>query len=120
MMAVWWVALGGALGSASRYAISMLMPVGTGFPWATLFINTAACFVLGWSVGRAAGSPWRKYGLEIGFCGGFSTFSTFSKEVFALMQQQHWGGAVLYVLASNVLGLAAFAGGWWLGRGGGA
>lgn len=110
-----WVMLGGALGSACRYGLSLLFPAGNAvFPFVTLSINLVACFVLGFLVGWAGkqgSAPEMRQALEVGFCGGFSTFSTFSKETMGLVDQGLWGCALAYILASNLGGLVAFYGG---------
>lgn len=109
------VALGGALGSVARYVLGALFPRGpSGFPWATLFINVLGSFLLGLVLRYFAQSdvhPALRTGLTIGFCGGFTTFSTFSLETVRLMQTGQLTRATMYVVASVLLSvLATFAG----------
>ncbi|MDX1907651.1 MAG: fluoride efflux transporter CrcB [Bacteroidia bacterium] len=100
-----WVATGGAAGSMIRYLIARLIPVPPqGFPVATLIANVVSCVVAGlvwvW-LARRTGVPDAVRLLVItGFCGGLSTFSTFSLETSRLMLQGQWGLAAGYVAAS--------------------
>lgn len=110
------VGLGGAAGSAARYLLGMLQPRAVGsFPWATFGINVAGSFLLGVLVRVALASPaftpeWRAL-LTVGFCGGFTTFSTYSYETAVLLESGHYGKAATYALASVAAALAAtFAG----------
>lgn len=105
------VALGGAIGSVSRYLLGRL-PVKTGdFPVITLGINVIGAFCIGLivtAVGKHSGwDPRLVLFLKVGFCGGFTTFSTFSLETVQLLQNGKTAQAVLYVAASVVLGIAA-------------
>jgi len=110
-----WVFLGGGLGSVLRYGISMgALKIGlnTGFPWATLLANGLACAFVGWlihALGFSTGSSKHAL-LVIGFCGGLSTFSTFSVETVALVQQGRWDWAAAYVLLSLMMCLGLL--GW--------
>ncbi|GAB4407414.1 MAG: fluoride efflux transporter CrcB [Bacteroidia bacterium] len=99
-----WLAIfiGGGTGSLLRYAISRALPTAEGaFPLATLLANIGSCLVLGlaWQyLGRHAGVPDAVRLLVLtGFCGGFSTFSTFSFETLRLVQGGHTGMALIYV-----------------------
>jgi len=111
------VFVGGGLGSLCRYGLSLLVPnSGTAFPMATLMANICACFVLGYLTDyllRDTLSDHWKLLLGTGFCGGFSTFSTFSKETLELSQGGVTMWAVVYLILSLVLGvLAVFFGIW--------
>lgn len=119
-MSFFWIFIGGGLGSLCRYGISRALPyTSTGFPWATFWTNLLACLVLGlmlgWlnkqSVDNEFSANVKNLAL-IGFCGGFSTFSTFSNETLQLIKHQQWGIAVLYVGLSLVLGILLVFLGW--------
>lgn len=111
------VAIGGAVGALLRWRAAVAIP-STHFPWATFVTNLAGCFLLGivLVVGEAVGRPhhrhhrrrwarlWRPF-LATGVLGGFTTFSTFAVEADALGVAQ----GLLYVGASVVLGLVAYA-----------
>jgi len=113
-MAWLWVFVGGGLGSTARYGLAQLLPPTSlaegNFPWATLLANLLACLVLGIGLGLA-GKEVLSRSFQIflltGFCGGFSTFSTFSAELLVLGEEGYPGVALLYLLASLVLGVLA-------------
>ena len=118
-MAVLLVAVGGAVGSVLRYWVGLLVAgwLGTAFPWGTLLINIGGSFVIGW---MASATPPETAGLRllvmVGFCGGFTTFSSFSLQTLELMQRGDWIGAWGNVLGSVLLCLGAVTAGWALGR----
>jgi CrcB protein len=111
-----WLAvfIGGGLGSLTRFALSRLFlrwDLGA-FPWATLVANIAATALLAWLVMRwqvnlPGREQWRAL-LAVGFCGGFSTLSTFSHENFMLLRDGLVGHAVINILASVGAGLLLF------------
>jgi CrcB protein len=114
------VAAGGAAGSVLRYALGLAFTRGapTGFPWATLLINVTGAFLLGFLFRAMAGpqhSNALRAALTAGFCGGYTTFSTFSYETLLLVEQGSWTRAATYTLASVALALAAVAAGASLG-----
>jgi len=119
--AVLLVFLGGGLGSVARYAIGKW--VGTFysqlFPLGTLVANVLACLVLGFIIGladtRQLLSPNAKILWTIGFCGGFSTFSTFSNETLTLFQGGYTLSGLIYIGLSLVLCISAAMGGIYLG-----
>lgn len=98
------VFLGGGLGSLARFGISEIVKNNfkSSFPIATLCSNILSCLILALMVGlysgKADASPAMKTLLVVGFCGGFSTFSTFSYETVELMRS----GNVIYAIA-NIL-----------------
>ena len=105
------VFLGGGLGSVFRYMISYFTTTeGTSFPVATLIANILASFILGILLGIQLKNNLQDHHallLMTGFCGGFSTFSTFSSESLRLFQNQEIGMAIVYIAASIILGLLA-------------
>src|SRR5688572_6711816 len=104
------VALGGALGSALRYGISVLMKNWhTGvFPWHTFAVNLSGCFIAGlllaWFTDHSYPEATRLF-LMIGVLGGFTTFSGFGLEVFNMMKENHFTQVILYLAGSNILGI---------------
>jgi CrcB protein len=112
------VALGGAAGSVLRYWMGLaLLGASRAVPANTLVINVAGAFVLGLilAVVPATHTPTRLL-LATGFCGGFTTFSTFSAEVVALAERGQPTRAAGYAVGSVVLGVIAVLGGTLLGR----
>lgn len=100
--------IGGGLGSLVRFQISKAFAsVSTGFPYGTLLANILACLVLGlgWKYFEQHTNfpPAYKLGILVGFCGGFSTFSTFSLETLRMLQNHQILSAALYVILSIVL-----------------
>lgn len=109
---VLWVALGGAIGSSLRYIFSMLLQEqsSSGFPYGTLTVNLIGCFLIGILVGFSIHKPGfisenAKFFLATGLCGGFTTFSAFSAETFALLDKGDLLTAGIYVGVSIVAGL---------------
>ena len=99
------VFVGGGAGSVSRYTLGLLLqPLSPRFPLATLAANALACLVLGFVIGlQLKGHPgeYRRLLMATGFCGGFSTFSTFTAETWNLFQ----AGAALTAVANIALSL---------------
>lgn len=115
-MILLYLALGGALGTVARYGAGSFVSswTGTSFPWATFAINVVGSFLLGVIVAladRAIISPELRTFLAVGFCGAFTTFSTFSLEALALIQGGQTGRAAIYLTASVLTGLFAAAAG---------
>lgn len=113
---------GGGLGSVVRYLLGRWINqlAGVTFPYGTLTVNVIACIVLGAVVGlvdqRNALSQTSRIFWTIGFCGGFSTFSTFSLETVNLFNNSQGYLAIAYVLASVVLCIGAILLGMWISR----
>jgi CrcB protein len=115
------IALGGAIGSVSRYALGSAVQRMThhNFPLGTLIVNVSGCLLIGvlakFFMGSQTELPLRAT-LMIGFCGGFTTFSSFTLETLALAQTGAWARAALYVAMSMVICLAATAAGFAIGK----
>ncbi len=104
MYPVLYVFFGGGLGSVCRYAIGKVVIQKEGlFPFATFAANVLSCLVLGYLIFVASKkglSPNGSLLLMTGFCGGFSTFSTFTAESYKLILSGEWTTAFLYVACS--------------------
>jgi CrcB protein len=114
MRVIWYVALGGAVGSVLRYVVGIAVQDRTGldFPLGTLAVNVSGCLLLGFVIHYAlatpAITPEVRALLTTGLCGGYTTFSTFSYETVALIQDGDWRRATLYVglsVAGSILGV---------------
>ena len=116
-----WVALGGAAGAVSRFAVAQWTGARWGgtFPWGTLAVNLTGSLAIGLVMtlllARGADPTYRLL-LVTGFLGGYTTFSAFSFETLALLEARRWDAAALYVGGSVALGLLATALGLGLGR----
>lgn len=118
-----WVALsvGGIAGTLSRYAVAAWIPglAGAGFPYGTLVINLSACFLIGLlnslAQTRALLGPEARLLLMTGFCGAYSTFSTWILESSALLADGELLRASANLFGSVALGFALFQAGVWLG-----
>jgi CrcB protein len=118
-----WIAIGAIVGASARYFLTGLFVrnLSSAFPYSTLLINVTGSLVLGfflaYSTDRVLLDPrWRLF-IAIGFCGSYTTFSSYAFESFALMEQSQWLLASVNVLASNVLCLAGVLAGAALARG---
>jgi CrcB protein len=117
-----YVALGSAIGGVARYLLGGLAQrmFETSFPIGTLFINISGSFLLGaivrYALETPTVSPDLRAFLTIGLCGGYTTFSTFSYETVALLEDGEWTRAGIYVVASVVLALAGTLVGFALAR----
>ena len=111
MMTFVYVFIGGGLGSLARFGLSKLFSQSSlyNFPLGTFISNIVACIILAIIVlmvnQKSISSEWLQPLLIIGFCGGFSTFSTFSNETVILMHQGSWGVALANILMSVGVGL---------------
>jgi CrcB protein len=113
-----YIALGGLIGTVSRYALQGWVQTRLGattFPIGTLAINLVGSFLLGgivrYATGAAVVSPEVRGGLTIGFCGAFTTMSTFSYEALTLLRGGDYWYAGLYMSGTIVGCLAAVAAG---------
>jgi len=111
------VLLGGGIGSVIRYLISYFFNKyqTTFFPWPTFIANSLGCFLIGLffahTLKNNVQSETLKLLLITGFCGGFTTFSTFSLENLQLIQNQNYTLAITYTISSLLIGtIAVFLG----------
>ena len=112
MTSILYVALGSALGGVCRYLVSLALNAPKGFPWGTFAVNVAGALAIGllsgWLAKGDHAAAIRLFAV-VGFCGGFTTFSTFSNEAFRMLESAQWAQAAAYVGGSVLAGLAAVA-----------
>lgn len=100
------IVAGGALGAVCREYLSLTFP--SDFPWAILFINVLGSFLIVFALELGEYLHTHYIGFHaVGYCGGFTTFSTFSLQTLELTQQGEYGAAALYVVLSITLCLVA-------------
>ena len=116
------ISLGAIVGANARYwmgrsALRLLGPV---FPYGTLAINVLGSFIVGWFMvwtsERVLADPRWRLLIVIGFCGGFTTFSSFAFETMAYSEQGQWLLMATNIVANNILCLAAALAGMALAR----
>ena len=115
------VGLGSGLGGMCRYLVSqLLVTTQNGFPWGTFTVNIVGSLLIGLLWGLSSRlpslSPVLTLLFMVGFCGGFTTFSTFSREGLTLLQTQNYTLFLLYTLGSVVLGILAVMVGYFWGK----
>jgi CrcB protein len=114
---VLWISLGAIVGANLRYFVAQQVAKWTspGFPWGTMAINISGSFILGlflvWTTERVIADPRWRLLIAVGFCGGYTTFSSYAYETFVLIEQRQWGAALWNIAGSNLLSLAAVLGG---------
>ncbi len=119
MMQLVAIFIGGGLGSLARFGVGKLVSSSAfgNFPIGTLSANLLSCIVLGLALGlysdKILADPWLRAFVVIGFCGGFSTFSTFSLETQQLLRDGHTMIALLNIAISVVFCVALLM---WLTR----
>ena len=119
-----WICLisGGVVGTLARYIFSGMIyeRLGSGFPYGTLVVNVSGCFLVGFLdtlfEEKFLLSPNVRLLLLAGFCGAYTTFSTFMLETANLLKDGENVRAFLNVAASVVVGFAVFRFGVWLGK----
>ena len=105
MITILSVAFGGAFGAALRYLVSQIPLLQSSFPWATFAVNLFGALLIGFIVGAAPGrlSATTVSCLKTGFCGGLTTFSTFSLEALTMIEKSRYLPASIYILTSVIL-----------------
>jgi fluoride exporter len=105
------IALGATAGANLRYAVSRfaMRHLSPSLPWGTLIVNVTGSFILGfflvWTSERVlADTHWRML-IAVGFCGAYTTFSSYSFETFSLVEQGHYTIAAGNFLGNNLLAL---------------
>tara|TARA_B100001093_G_scaffold483142_1_gene515401 strand:+ start:544 stop:921 length:378 start_codon:yes stop_codon:yes gene_type:complete len=104
------VFIGGGLGSLFRYSIGLIIkPISTQFPFATLIANTIGCLLLGLILGflstKSSVSNSQHMLLAVGFCGGLTTFSTFTLENMRFIEQGQLSNFFIYGIGSLITGI---------------
>jgi len=111
---IWLTGIGGIAGAVLRFGLGKAVSVrlGTAFPWGTWLINISGSLLLGVLYklslqGTLSPALWGMLG--VGFCGAYTTFSTFGYETLQLIDSGRGGRAAMYVLSSVLLGIAGAA-----------
>ena len=107
------IGIGGFLGTMARYVTAYFIDgkINSVFPWGTLLVNISGCFLIGLIYGlnlrnELVDKNWRLF-LTTGFCGGYTTFSAFALENIVMIHNKGTVSAIMYILASVVIGLLA-------------
>lgn len=122
MQTVLWISLGAVLGANARYFLSRFIArvASSALPYPTLLINCTGSFVLGfflvWTAEIVLADPRWRLLVAIGFCGSYTTFSSYAYETFAFFEQGQWYVSALNIIASNLFCLASVVAGAALAR----
>jgi CrcB protein len=122
VLAVFWISLGAVLGANARYFLSRWVTrhMDAAFPFGTLLINVTGSLVLGffmiWTTERVLADPRWRLLIAIGFCGSYTTFSSYAFETFAYFERGHWTLLAANFITNNLLCLAAVLAGAILAR----
>lgn len=119
LKALLFVFLGGGLGSSFRYLIGLWLKPSI-FPWGTLTANTLGCLLIGLFVGYFNRMGLVKDPLAlffiVGFCGGLTTFSSFSLDLFQLSKGSSLLYPLIYLIGTMVLGILSLVFGFWMSK----
>ena len=123
MQTILWISIGAIVGANLRYFVgqSVAKLLSSSLPYGTLVINITGSFILGfflvWTGERVLADPRWRLLIAIGFCGGYTTSSSFAYETFALFEQGRFAASALNVIVTNVLCLLAVVAGAAIARG---
>lgn len=121
-MSYLWIAFGAVVGACARYFVSgfIARTVSSSFPYGTLLINISGSFLLGlfliWTGERVLVDVRWRWLIAVGFCGSYTTFSSYAFETFALFEQGQWLLVAWNVIGSNLLCLVSVLAGAALAR----
>ena len=122
MAAYLWICIGAAFGASARYFVSRwgARLISADFPYGTLVINATGSFILGlfliWTTERVLADPRWRLVIAIGFCGSYTTFSSYAFETIAYFEQGHWLLFWTNIFSNNILCLLAVIAGAALAR----
>jgi CrcB protein len=108
-----WISVGAVLGANLRYFLSKIITrfSDAAFPYGTLVINFTGSLILGfflvWTTERVFANPLWRWLVAIGFCGSYTTFSSYAFETMAYFEQGHWTLFAVNIIGNNLLCLAA-------------
>jgi fluoride exporter len=117
-----WISLGAIAGANLRYFLSKAITrfSDAAFPYGTLVINLTGSLVLGfflvWTTERVLANPLWRWLVAVGFCGSYTTFSSYAFETMAYFEQGNWGLLAANIAANNLLCLAAVLAGMVIAR----
>ena len=117
-----WISIGAIFGANLRYAVSRLALkyLSASVPYGTLIVNVSGSFILGfflaWTAERVLADPHLRLLVAVGFCGAYTTYSSYGFETVALLEQGHYGLATANFFANNLLSLLAVIAGMMLAR----
>ncbi len=115
------LSVGGSIGTTLRFLVYFLIEKDriSGFPWATLTVNTVGSFFIGFLWGFFANhyiSPGLRMLIFVGILGSFTTFSTFAFDNFSLIRDGEVREMILYLLTTNILGIGLAFGGYYIAK----
>lgn len=122
MTDIFWISLGAIVGANLRFAVSSWAAnaLSPSLPYGTLIVNATGSFVLGffliWTSERVLADPHWRLLVAVGFCGAYTTFSSYSFETLKLLEGGNFAAAAGNFLANNMLALLAVLGGAMLAR----
>ena len=120
--AFFWISLGAIGGANARFLLSRWAArmLGADFPYGTLLVNASGSLLLGffmiWTTERVLADPRWRLVVAIGFCGGYTTFSSYAFETISYFEQGHWALLAWNLVSNNLLSLAGVLAGAALAR----
>jgi CrcB protein len=110
---IFWISLGAVAGANLRYAVNRMAAhyISSSLPYGTLLVNVTGSFVIGvflvWITERVLADPHWRFIVAVGFCGSYTTFSSYAYETLQMVEQGHYSLACANFLANNVVCLVA-------------